>query len=196
MNIGIYGGTFNPPHLGHLLLAQSAADQLDLDVVLFVPAYVSPFKNHQEMLPAALRCEMVELALSDNRKFKGEYWEALREETSYSVDTLRYLAEQHAGDALFLLMGEDTFRDFHLWKDPGIIAGLARLCVARRPGHASEDAKHAFTDTALRFTMPLVDISSTDIRRRAAAGSSIQYLVPWTVQVFIESQGLYRASTS
>lgn len=192
MNIGIYGGTFNPPHLGHLLLAQSAAEQLKLDVVLFVPAYVSPFKNNQEMLPAAQRCEMVELALSDNRKFKGEYWEALREETSYSVDTVRYLSERHAEDTLFLLMGEDTFRDFHLWKNPEVIAGLAHLCVAGRPGHAPGDAQHAFADSALRFTMPLVDISSTDIRRRVAAGASIQYLVPWTVQIFIESQGLYR----
>ncbi len=192
MNIGMYGGTFNPPHLGHLVLAQSAVDQLGLDLVLFVPAYVSPFKTHAHMLPAEQRCEMVELALSDNKKFRGEYWEALRQETSYSVDTLRYLSAKYPEDKLHLLMGADTFRDFHLWKDPDEIAGIAQLCVAERPGHAISDAVHAYAASATRFSMPLLDISSTDIRRRVAAGSSIQYLVPWAVQVFIETQGLYR----
>ena len=194
MNIGIYGGTFNPPHLGHLVLAQSAVDALNLDMVLFVPAYVSPFKTHAHMLSAQLRCEMVELALSDNRKFRGEYWEALREETSYSVDTLRHLSHIFPDDALHLLMGADTFREFHLWKDPEEIIRLARICVAERPQHPRAETTHAYTKHAIHFPMPLLDISSTDIRARAADGRSIHYLVPWSVQVFIEAQGLYRGN--
>ncbi len=192
MNIGIYGGTFNPPHLGHLVLAQSALDALDLDLVLFVPAYVSPFKTQRDVLSAELRCEMVELALSDNRKFRGEYWEALRRKTSYSVDTLRYLSRIFPDDTLHLLMGADTFREFHLWKDPDDIVRLARICVAERLHHRFVDASHEYMENVISFPMPLLDISSSDIRRRVAEGRPIQYLVPWAVQVFIEAQGLYR----
>jgi nicotinate-nucleotide adenylyltransferase len=192
MNIGVYGGSFNPPHLGHLILAQSAAEQLQLDTVLFVPTYASPFKLHEDSIDAQLRCEMVELALSDNKLFRGEYWEAMRQETSWSIDTIRYLSRCHPGERLHLLMGADTFRDFHLWKEPEEISGLTEICVAERPGYSISDAEHAFCERAIPFSMPLVEISSTDIRRRVAEGTSIRYLVPWTVEVLIGARGLYR----
>jgi len=191
MNIGVFGGSFNPPHIGHLVLAQSALDALKLDAVLFVPAYASPFKSLVSLAAANDRCEMVQLAVSDNTRFRAESWEALREETSYTVDTLRYLKDAYSGARLHLLLGADTFEEFHLWKNPDDILSMVTLCVAERPGHSST-VQHAYSDVACRFSMPLLDISSTDIRRRVCEGHSIQYLVPWAVKVFIESRGLYR----
>ncbi len=192
MNIGVYGGTFNPPHLGHLILAQSAIDALALDRVLLVPAFQSPFKHRSESLPASLRAEMVELAVSDNGKLRGEYYEVERAGVSFTLDTLKHLRMKHPDDTLFLLMGADTFLEFHLWKEPETIAGLAVLAVAERPGYEIDMASHPYGKAARRFSMPLIDISSTDIRRRVRDGLSIQYFVPWAVQVFITSQGLYR----
>ncbi len=192
MNIGVYGGTFNPPHLGHLILAQSAIDALALDRVLLVPAFQSPFKLQSESLPAEMRAEMVELSVSDNEKLEGEYYEVQHAGVSFTVDTLRHLRAKHPDDALFLLMGADTFLEFHLWKEPVAIAEIATLAVAERPGYEIDLASHPYGKAARSFSMPLIDISSTDIRRRVREGLSIQYLVPWAVQVFIASHGLYR----
>jgi nicotinate-nucleotide adenylyltransferase len=192
MNIGVYGGTFNPPHLGHLILAQSAIDAFDLDHVLLVPAFQSPFKLQSESLPAEIRAEMVELATTDNRKLKGEYYEVQHAGVSFTIDTLRELKTQHPDDTLFLLMGADTFLEFHLWKDPDAIADIATLAVAERPGYEVDLSAHPYGKTARSFSMPLIEISSTDIRRRVREGLSIQYLLPWTVRILIESQRLYR----
>jgi nicotinate-nucleotide adenylyltransferase len=194
MNIGVYGGTFNPPHLGHLILTQSAIDALMLDRILLVPAFQSPFKTHSESLPAEIRAEMVELAISDNTRLMGEYYEVHRAGVSFTVDTLRQIQAEHPDDSLFLLMGADTFLEFHLWKEPEAIAEIATLAVAERPGYEIDLAAHPYGKTARRFSMPLIEISSTDIRRRVREGFSIKYLVPWTVQVFIESKGLFRES--
>lgn len=194
MNIGIYGGTFNPPHLGHLLLAQSAIDAFALDRVLMMPAFRSPFKLMSESLPAEMRAEMVALAVSGNARLACEYYEVLRGGVSFTVDTLRHLHARQPADSLFLLMGADTFSEFPLWKDPDRIAELATIAVAQRPGSDLERASATGAPAFRRFDMPLLDISSTDIRRRVREGRSIQYLVPWTVQVFIESHGLYRES--
>ncbi|MBN1446324.1 MAG: nicotinate (nicotinamide) nucleotide adenylyltransferase [Bacteroidetes bacterium] len=196
MNIGIYGGTFDPPHLGHLILAQSAIDALDLDHVLLLPAWRSPFKTDAESLPPLVRAEMVELAVSGNDRLRGEYCEIERGEVSFTVESVRGIHARHPGDTLFLLMGSDTFQDFPLWKDPDEILDLVIPAVAVRPGCELGDAVHSYTEAARVFSMPLIDISSSDIRRRVREGRSIQYLVPWTVQVFIESQGLYRRATS
>ncbi len=192
MNIGIYGGTFNPPHIGHLILAQSAIDALALDHVLLVPAFRSPFKLQSESLPAAQRAEMVELAVSGNDRIRGEYYEVLKEDTSYTIDTLQHIRDRHPEDTLYLLMGEDTFAEFHLWKDPEKILTLATPAVAGRPGYDADAAAHPYEKAARRFSMPRIDVSSTDIRQRVREERSIQYLVPWTVQVFITAQGLYR----
>ncbi|MBE0645735.1 MAG: nicotinate (nicotinamide) nucleotide adenylyltransferase [Bacteroidetes bacterium] len=192
MNIGVYGGTFNPPHLGHLILAQSAIDALALDRVLLVPAFQSPFKLQSESLPAEIRAELLALAVSDNQKLRGEYFEVQRAGVSFTVDTLRHLHERYPDDTLFLLMGADTFLEFHLWKEPDAITELATLAIAERPGYEIDFETHRYGKAARRFSMPLIDISSTDIRRRVREGQSIQYLVPWAVQVFITAQELYR----
>ena len=193
MNIGIYGGSFDPPHIGHLILAECAREALSLDRVLFVPAWVSPFKEGETRLPAGLRAEMVQLAISGNNHFDGEYWEVHREQVSYTIDTLRHIRKHHPGDSLYLLMGSDTYRDFPAWKEPEEIISLVTLAVAQRPGHQAPLDLHRFGTAAVTFNMPLVDVSSSDIRSRVRDGRSIQYLVPWTVKTFIEAQELYRA---
>jgi nicotinate-nucleotide adenylyltransferase len=192
MNIGVYGGTFNPPHLGHLILAQSAVDAFGLDRVLLVPAYRSPFKLQSESLSAEIRAEMVALAVSGNERLDGEYYEARRSGLSFTIDTLRHLRSQHPDDTLYLLMGADTFNEFQLWKEPDAIAELATLAVAQRSGSELDLSSHPYGKAARIFSMPLVDISSTDIRRRVREGRSIRYLVPWAVEVFISAGGFYR----
>jgi nicotinate-nucleotide adenylyltransferase len=192
MNLGIYGGSFDPPHIGHLALADSAMEAFALDTVLLVPAWRSPFKQHDVPAPPELRAEMVELAISDNRTLKGEYSEILRAGLSWTVDTLRDLRVRHPEARLHLLMGADTFAEFHLWREPEEIASMAALCVAQRPGAPDDPAAHPFGDRVRTFSMPQLGISSSDIRRRVREGRSIRYLVPWTVRTFIEARGLYR----
>ncbi|MBR9974752.1 MAG: nicotinate-nucleotide adenylyltransferase [Bacteroidetes bacterium] len=192
MNIGVYGGTFDPPHIGHLILAQQAIDTLGLDRVLLVPAFQSPFKTGSESLSVELRSEMVALAVSGNDRLDGEYHEAQRGGVSFTVDTLRHVREKQPDDTLFLLMGADTFDEFHLWKEPESIIALATIAVAQRPGVPLDLASHPYGSIAQLFEMPQIDVSSTDIRKRIHEGRSIRYLVPWAVEVFIASQGLYR----
>ncbi len=193
MNIGIFGGSFDPPHLGHLILAEHARTGLGLDTILFVPAFLSPFKAENHITPAMQRCEMVGLAIADNPAFRLECIEALHEQVSYSVDTIRHLHELHPGDHLYLIVGADAFNDFDDWREPGEIISMATLAVGCRSGVELDLAHHPYGHAAVQFTMPDIQISSTDIRRRCAAGLSIHYLVPWAVGVFIESHGLYRS---
>ncbi len=193
MRLGIFGGTFDPPHLGHLILAEHAAAELALDRVIFTPASVSPFKREASSLPAELRCELVSLAIVGNQRFVCDDAEARRGDVSYSVETVREVAARHPQEQLFVLMGADSFADFPRWKDPGEIVRLAKIGVALRPGIRLDLAKHPFGEYAQVFPMPLLDISSSDIRRRIREGKSVRYILPWTVQTFIEANGLYRS---
>jgi len=192
MNIGIFGGSFNPPHLGHLVLAQSAIEQLGLDKILFVPAFQSPFKAPIDGVTPEQRCELVALAISDNNKFELETFEVVRASVSYTADTVKHITERNPDDMLFLLMGADAFNDFHTWTKPEEIIRYAKIGVAQRPRHSIHLSKHPFGTYAMSFHMPLIDISSSAIRDRVQQGISIQYLVPWTVKTFIEAEGLYR----
>ena len=193
MRIGLYGGTFNPPHIGHLLLAASACEALELDTVIFVPAYQSPFKGAPPPLSIEDREEMLRLAISDNGKFQVEPYELHRGGVSYSVETMRYMRTRHPDDPLMLLMGADVFLDFGRWKNPDEIVRLATPGVAERRGFPIDAASVPFGRDAVFFPMPLIDVSAGDIRRRVAGGYDIRYLVPWTVKTFIEARGLYRA---
>ena len=192
MRIGILGGTFNPPHLGHLLLAESARDELALDQVVFIPAWRSPFKDSEECVDARIRLEMVALAISDNAHFVCDGFEVERARVSYTVDTIEHRRSAYPEDELFLLLGADTFGEFHSWKNPERIVENATLAVARRAGRPSLPAGILYSRQTRHFEMPAVHISSTDVRQRVRTGQSIRYLVPWTVRTFIEAQGLYR----
>lgn len=190
MRLGIFGGTFDPPHVGHLIVAQDAWAALDLDRVLFVPAASPPHKVGRVRTPAELRLEMVRAATAGDERFEVDELELRREGPSYTVDTLRELRERDPGAALFFLLGADQFRGFAEWREPEEIARLARLVVLSRSGQESVAPPIDAPRHELGVTR--IDVSATEIRRRVAAGEPIRYLVPPAVEAIIQREGLYR----
>lgn len=189
VRIGVFGGTFDPPHIGHLIVAQDAWSALELDRVLFVPAASPPHKTGSRITPAALRLEMLRAALAGDPRFEAEDLELRRAGPSYTVDTLRELRARYPAASLFFLLGSDQFRELHTWREPDEIARLARLVVLSRGG-SEEDGRVEFPHQRLRVTR--IDLSATEVRARVAAGEPIRYLVPEGVAAVIEREGLYR----
>lgn len=192
MRIGLFGGSFNPPHIGHMIFAQSALDALHLERVVFIPAFQSPFKPEYDGVTAADRVEMLALAVSDHPRFEISLVEIDREGISFTIDTLTMLDRERPRSDFSLLMGADAFREFPQWKDPGAIVSRCRLGVARRSGHDLDLATHDYGSHADLFEMPEIGISSSYIRQCVRASVSVRYLVPWAVKVYIEAKGLYR----
>lgn len=191
--IGIFGGSFNPPHVGHLAVAEACAEAAGLDRVLFVPAATPPHKRGDPSLaPPSARLAMVEAAVSDNPRFEVSDVEVTRGEVSYTVDTLRQLAVDH--EELALILGGDSLAGFPTWREPEAIVDLARLVVYRRPVDGVDLA--ALPDwLAERVTVvegPLLELSSTELRARLAEGRTVRYLVPDAVRDVIDREGLYR----
>jgi nicotinate-nucleotide adenylyltransferase len=204
MRLGIFGGTFDPIHLAHLILAEQCREACRLDRVLFVPAGQPPHKSDRQITPGRVRQEMVEFAIAGHGAFAASAIELNRPGPSYSVDTLAELAHQNAGNELFFMIGSDSLADLPLWYEPARIASLATFIVAMRPGRKPPDVESLRSvigpkavDQLLRHLVeiPQVDISSTEIRSRVAAGQSIRYLVPRAVECYIETHGLYREPT-
>lgn len=192
MRIGVFGGTFDPPHVGHLLLASDAREALRLDRLIFVPAGTQPFKANAPPVGSAQdRLEMLRLAVSDDASYVVDDAEIGRKGLSYTVDTLEHLSGRYARAQLFLLLGQDTLASFEQWKDPGRIRELAILAVMQREG---SNASRGETTAAGVITVSTrrVDVSSTEIRERLRANKSIKGFVPESVERFIEARGLYR----
>jgi nicotinate-nucleotide adenylyltransferase len=182
--IGIFGGSFDPVHHGHLAIALAALESLPLDRVVFVPARRSPLKETTPEATEDDRLAMLERAVADEPRFAISRIELDRPSPSYTVDTLEALA----GDGeLFLILGADAARDLAKWRAPQRIRELANIVVARRPGTAA-----AMPDGTITLDMPLMDISAHELRARAARGCSLRYLVPDAVWRYIEERGLYR----
>jgi len=196
--LGIYGGTFDPPHLGHLILAETAADSLRLDRVLFVPAGTPPHKAAATLRSAAEhRLAMVRLAIEGNPRFALSRVDLDRPGPHYSVDMLHLLRDEHPGAALFFLIGADSLADLPTWSRPRELIGLACLGVMRRPGAAPDlDALEREIPGLHRRMMwldaPTIDIAASDLARRIAAGRSVRYQIPDDVCLYIEEHGLYR----
>jgi nicotinate-nucleotide adenylyltransferase len=202
MRLGLFGGSFDPVHYSHLLLAECCREQRQLDRVWFVPAATPPHKQHLAQASAKQRVEMLELAIGGHEAFAVSRIELDRGGVSYTVDTLREVRRQQPDDELFLLMGADALRDLPTWKEPAEICRLATPIVVRRAGLPELDFSHlaAFVDAtrlaqfaASQVHMPLVDFSSTDLRQRAAAGLSLRYRTPRAVEKYIQTQRLYQA---
>jgi nicotinate-nucleotide adenylyltransferase len=200
VRVGIYGGVFNPPHQGHLIAAQEAYAQLELDVVVWVPVGDAPHRVVESDPGAEARFEMVELATAADERFRVSRIELEREGPSYTADTLRELREREPEDELFLILGGDQALALPAWHEPEQVLELATLAVFER-GSSNRNAisiKVARLRGAdrLRFLeMPRIDISSTMVRRRARAGKPIRYLVPDKVANFIGSEDLYRGGS-
>ena len=192
MRIGVFGGTFDPPHIGHLLVANDAREALELDRLIFVPTGAQPFKV--DTPPAASgqdRLEMVRLAVADDANYVVDDAEINRKGLSFTVDTLEHLSERNPAARLFLLMGEDVLAGFEKWRSPARIRELATLVAVSRGGLAGSVADPA-ASAVLRVSTRRVDVSSTEIRERRRAGKSIKGFVPESVERFIDVRGLYR----
>lgn len=192
MRTGVFGGTFDPPHVGHLILAADARDALNLDRLIFVPAYAQPLKVETPPVASAQdRLEMVRLVVADDANYQVDETEIDRKGLSYTVDTLEHLSARYPGTKIFLLLGEDAYGSFGQWKDPGRILELATLAVMQRSGPRGVRA-NASAEGVLTVSTRRVDVSSTEIRQRLRAGKSIKGFVPESVEQFIEARGLYR----
>jgi nicotinate-nucleotide adenylyltransferase len=199
VRVGIYGGVFNPPHHGHLVAAQEAHAQLGLDVVVWIPVGDAPHREIPGDPGAEARFEMVEMATAADERFRVSRIEIEREGPSYTADTLRELREREPEAEFFLILGGDQALALPAWHEPEAVLELATIAVFER-GSSTRNAI-AITLGRLRgaervrfLNMPRIEISSTLVRRRAAGGQPIRYLVPDKVANFIGAQSLYGAS--
>jgi nicotinate-nucleotide adenylyltransferase len=202
MRIGLLGGSFDPVHYGHLLVAECCREDCQLDQVWFVPAAISPHKRQREPTPAKARLEMLHLATAGHSQLEVCSLEIDRGGVSYTVDTLAAIARQRPDAQLFLLMGTDTLQDLPTWREPSRILQLALPIVVNRSllpeadwGALADLAPPDRLQEAQRYAvqMPRVELSSSEIRRRVASGRSIRYWTPRAVERYIQTHRLYLA---
>jgi len=198
VRVGVLGGTFNPPHLGHLVCASEAAAQLGLDRVLLTPVFIAPHKQASADPGPAERLELCRLAAAGDERLEVCELEIAREGRSYTVDTLRELRARAPQDELTFILGADVALGLADWREPEAVLSLATLAVAERDGTARDDVVARLGQAlpgaaALHFfEMPRIDVSSSQIRSRVAAGRPIRYLVPDAVAERIRRAALYR----
>jgi nicotinate-nucleotide adenylyltransferase len=195
--VGILGGTFNPPHVGHLVMAIEALEQLDLDRLVLMPTAQPPHKEAPDDPGPQVRLELCRLAASGDDRIEVSTLEIERGGSSYTVDTLRALHERAPEHALTFIVGGDMADSLPSWREPEAILSLARLAVAERKGLRRDDIAQRLAplhagDRVVFFDMPRIDLSSSDVRDRVASGRSIRYLVPDPVIDTIRKNRLYR----
>ncbi|TWT65274.1 nicotinate-nucleotide adenylyltransferase [Allorhodopirellula solitaria] len=199
--LGIFGGSFDPIHLGHLWIAEAAYEQLPIDQVRWVPAATSPLKPFGPVASNSQRLTMLRLAVSGQSGHRIETYELDRDGVSYTVDTLAYLRDQFPDHTLFFIIGADSLASFAQWKDPDRLLQMCTLAVVRRGGmpppsydilqdFASPEKVQACREAEI--VMPQIEISSRELRRRVARSQSIRFHVPHSVEAFIRNENLYR----
>ena len=191
MRLGIFGGSFDPPHIGHLLAAVDAFEALELNWLVFVPASVQPLKRGVQAAAAQHRLAMVRLLIGSDERFQVDATEIDRAGVSFTVDTLEIFAQRYPTAERFFLVGEDAMAAFASWREPGRILELARLAILRRPAVAGE-RRPELPDGTIALATRLVDVSSTEIRERVRCGKSIHGFVPDSIAEYIETERLYR----
>lgn len=194
--LGLFGGTFDPPHLGHLALAEWARDRLRLDRVIFMPAGQPPHKRRRDLLGIEHRLAMARLAVRGAAGFEVSTLEAGREGPSFTLDTLRELRLRNPGDRWFLLMGEDSLADLPHWHEPAEVVRLATPVVAARPGRSVPRVSRIFGRPLRWLDNPGIEVSSSVVRARARAGRTVRYLVPDAVARYIARHRLYARRVS
>ena len=200
MKLGILGGTFNPPHLGHLVCAQEAHRELGLDRVLMIPARIPPHKPVEHEPGAEHRLELVRCAIGEDERFAVSDLELGREGPSYTVDTLAELSTHDPQAELFLIVGGDIAAGLPRWREPERVLELATVAIAKRRGTTRSSVDAALDalpggERAQFFSMPRIGVSSTLLRRRVRAGQPIRYLVPDAVVDYIAEHGLYAGAS-
>lgn len=190
MRIGLFGGTFDPPHIGHLIVAQHALTRLGLERVIFIPAAVPPHKQDRDVTPAHLRLAMLRAATAPDERFLVDDLEVQRGGASYTVDTLRVYTTAQPAAELHLMLGADQFEELHTWREFEEVRRLATLVVLPREGRGPVAAEPG--------VVPLpgvrIDVSASEIRRRIGAGEPIRYLVCPAVESIIRDHDLYRVT--
>lgn len=193
------GGTFNPIHIGHLILGQTAVEQFQLDKVLFMPTKNPPHKRYDQIIDDAIRAEMVSLAIKDNPNFELSTFEMDREGITYTADTLNQLTKLNPDEEYYFIVGADSLFYIDRWKDPATIFKLSKLLAAVRDNKSNEDMlqkiaqlNETFHSSAELLNSPNIDISSSEIRERAKNGMDIQYYVMPSVARYIKDNSLYR----
>ncbi len=216
--IGLFGGTFNPTHLGHLRSAEEICESFELDQVIFIPASYPPHKDKGDILPASLRAQMVRLAIADNPRFAFSEVELRRPGKSYSVETITHFRQQFGPDTeLYFILGLDAFREINTWKEYAALFALCHFIVMTRPGFEKnftpehlpvempkdfcyDSQRGGFAHRSGFFVFPkeitALDISSTQIRENIRQHHSVKYLLPEPVEAFIYQNNLYRAKDS
>ena len=190
--IGILGGTFDPIHMGHLVLAEQVKEKLKLDQVIFIPCFSPPHKTRRKLSPAKDRFRMTQLALEDNPFFSVSDIELKRGGLSYTIDTVRQLKALYSDSEIYFLTGSDMLNEICTWKAPEEIYRLVKVVIATRPGFDEFDPKDHFAKKSLIIRITGVDISSSQIREKVKKGQSIKYLVPFRVEEYIKKKKLYQ----
>lgn len=200
MRVGVFGGSFDPVHFGHLLLADTCREACNLDEVWFVPAAIPPHKTQQARADGRHRLAMLRLAVEGTTGFVVSDVELARGGVSYTIDTLTQIQATRPHDDLFLLLGADSLRDFPTWREPQRIVALATLVVVRRAGSTDEqlnatcrelEERLGCSARCLLVAMPTIDLSSSALRERLGTGRRIRFRTPRAVEEYIERAGLY-----
>ncbi len=202
MRIGIFGGTFNPIHTGHLIIAQEVTFQLQLDKTLFIPAGIPPHKQNEDLADAASRKKMVEIAIAGNGRFEAEPFELQQSEISYTIRTLEYLQGKYPAAKFTLIVGADMVFDLAQWREAmRIVEMIDSIAAVRRPGSSfsAEDMRrlaenlHGYHNKIVAIEAPQIAVSSSMIRSRVRNQAPIHYLVPDGVEEYIRQNHLYSA---
>lgn len=188
MKIGIVGGTFNPVHIGHLILAEEVREKLQLDQVIFVPTYLPPHKDIDDVAPSEDRYKMIKLAIKTNKYFSVSDIEIKRDGKSYTIDTVKEFRKIYPRDELYFITGSDLLKYLDEWKDLKEIIQMVRFVVATRPGYPLEKIPSYISTIAIRA----VDVSAFEIREAIKENKSFRYLVPDVVFNYINKKGIYR----
>lgn len=188
MKIGILGGTFNPTHIGHLILAEEAREKLGLDKIIFVPANLPPHKDNGDIARAGERLKMLKLAVKGNKYFGASEIEIKRQGRSYTIDTIREFKKRFPSDELYFIIGSDLLKYLDAWKDLGEINKMVKFVAATRPGYPLESIPPYIQTLKIRA----VDVSGFQVRQCIKEGRSFRYLVPEAVFNFINKNKLYR----
>ena len=192
MNVGLFGGSFNPPHVAHLIVAEVVRDQFGLDKVWWIPNATPPHKPNDELVAVQHRLTMTERTVEGNPAFRVCGVEVERDGVSYTVETLRVLQDQHPDTDFALILGSDSLDHFADWHRPDEIAERVPLIVYKRPGAIESVANPRFANNVQYAAAPVMEISGTEVRARRRADRSIRYLVPEAVRSYIHTHSLYR----
>lgn len=192
MDIGLFGGSFNPPHIAHLIIAEIVRDQFGLEEVWWIPNATPPHKPDEDLVAADHRLKMTRRAVESNSNFRVSGVEVEREGVSYTVETLRVLQEDYPDVDFGLIIGSDSLDYFAEWHEPDEIVDRVPLIVYKRPGGLESVAEPRFANRVRYAAAPVMEVSGTEIRARCRKGRSIRYLVPEEVRTYIEAHGLYQ----